>query len=337
MRNNCTRGCSWGGYFSSLSSTLPAARATGKLTIRTDSIVHSVIYDPKTSRAVGVRVIDAHTHRTQEYYAGLVFLCASAFESVRILLNSTSTRFPDGLANSSGVLGRGIMDHFPSDIGIAEVDGPELPNFAGGRPGPLLIPRFRNLDIAQKDYVRGYQMHAGAGPQSWSRALHSEGVGVKLKESLRKPGPWTMLLIAQCEALPRQDNRLTLDAQLKDAWGIPALRIAMTYGDNDRAMRAEASATVQEMLTATGYKFRMIPLTPVPGESIHEMGGAPMGRDPRTSVLNAYNQTHDVPNLFVTDGAAMASCSSANPSLTYMALTARACAHAVDELKRRNL
>ena len=338
MRNACARGCSWGGYFSSLSSTLPAGNATGLLTTRTNSIVHSVIYDPKTRRARGVRVIDAQTHRMREYHARVIFLCASAFESVRILLNSATPEFPDGLANSSGTLGRYIMDHFPSDLGLAEVDGPELPNYSGARPGPLLIPRFRNVTSAQKDYVRGYQMHAGASPAGWTRALNGGGVGAELKQSLRRPGQWTLILIAQGETLPRADNRVQLDPALKDAWGIPALHIRMTYGDNEMAMRKEATETVREMLDATGYRnHRIIPIVPLPGDAIHEMGGARMGRDPASSVLNGFNQAHDVPNLFVTDGAAMASSSNANPSLTYMALTARASAHAVEILKRGDI
>jgi choline dehydrogenase-like flavoprotein len=338
QRNACARGCSWGGYFSTLSSTLPAARATGRLTVRTDSIVHSVIYDPKTSRATGVRVIDAVTRATTEYRASVVFLCASAFESVRILFNSANPRFPTGLANSSDTLGRYVMDHFPSELGLAEVDGPEMPYFDGGRPGPLLIPRFRNIDRAEKDYVRGYQMHAGAAPAGWNRALREPGVGASLKARMRKPGPWTQILIAQGEMLPNAENRVTLDPTVKDAWDMPAVRISVAYGDNEAAMRKDATQTVHEMFDAAGYRnYRVIPIAAVPGEAIHEMGGARMGRDPKTSVLNGFNQAHDVPNLFVTDGAAMASSSSANPSLTYMALTARACAHAVDELKRRNL
>ncbi len=336
MRNACARGCSWGGYFSSLSSTLPAANATGRLTVRTDSIVHSVVYDAHKRRARGVRVIDANTHRTREYEARVVFVCASAFESVRLLLNSRSPEFPNGLANSSGVLGHFIMDHFPSDLGIAEVDGPELPNYSGARPGPLLIPRFRNVSGPAMDYVRGYQMHAGASPGSWTRGLRAgSGVGAELKQNLRRPGPWTLILIAQGETLPRYENRVELDPHVKDAWGVPALHIRMTYGDNEAAMRREATQTVQEIFDATGCRnYRMIPIVPLPGDAIHEMGGARMGRDPATSVLNGFNQAHDVPNLFVTDGAAMASSSSANPSLTYMALTARACAHAVESLKR---
>jgi choline dehydrogenase-like flavoprotein len=339
MRNACARGCSWGGYFSSLSSTLPAAQATGRLTTRTDSIVHSVIYDARRRRARGVRVIDAKTHRVRDYEARIVFLCASAFESVRILLNSKSPDFPRGMANSSGTLGHFIMDHFPSDLGIAEIDGPEMPNYSGARPGPLLIPRFRNVTGPAMNYVRGYQMHAGASPGSWTRGLRAgSGVGAELKQSLRRPGPWTLILIAQGETLPRYENRVQLDPHVKDAWGMPALHIRMTYGDNELAMRREATQTVHEILDATGYRnYRMIPIVPLPGDAIHEMGGARMGRDPKTSVLNGFNQAHDVQNLFVTDGSAMASSSNANPSLTYMALTARACANAVEILKRGDI
>ena len=336
MRNACARGCSWGGYFSTLSSTLPAAQATGRLSVRTNAIVHSVIYDARRRRAAGVRIIDAETRKTSEVRARVVFLCASAFESVRILLNSTSREFPDGLANSSGTLGRYIMDHCASDLGFAEVDGPQLSYYSGARPVPLLIPRFRNVEDAQKDYVRGYQMHAGASPSGWDRGIYAHGVGAALKSALRQTGPWSLFLIAQLEMLPQAGNRISLDPGTHDAWGMPALRVDVGYGPNEAAMRREASATVAEMFEAIGYRnHRIIPLQPVPGEAVHEMGGARMGRDPKTSVLNAWNQAHDVPNLFVTDGAAMASSSSANPSLTYMALSARAASHAVDLLKRR--
>jgi len=334
----CERGCSPGAYFSSLSSTLPAALATGRLKITTDSIVHSVIYDAKTNRAAGVRVIDAKTHKTREYRAKIVVLCASTFESIRILLNSATARYSSGLANSSGTLGKYILDHFPSDIALAEMDGPALPNFTGGRPVPLHIPRFRNLSEERSDYVRGYQLNGGAWPSGWERGLRMAGFGADFKKELSTTGRWNMVWIAQCESLPRADNTVTLDPKVKDAWGVPAVRINYTYGDNDAAMRKEATTSVVEMFEATGTRdVHVIPIKPVPGESIHEMGGARMGRDPKTSVVNAYNQTHDIPNLLVTDGAAMASASSANPSLTYMALTARACAHAVDEMKRRNL
>ncbi len=334
----CERGCSVGAYFSTQSGTLPAARATGRLTVATDSIVHSIIYDERKNRARGVRVIDANTKATREYEAKLVVLCASAFESVRILLNSATPRFPDGLANSSGTLGRYIMDHAASNLVTTQVDGPAVPNYSGGRPGPLHIPRFRNVHERRSDYVRGYQYNGAAFPLGWQRGMQAEGIGASFKHSLQRPGPWQLILVAQCEALPRAENHIRLDTHLKDAWGIPALHIDMTWGANEAAMGKEATATAVEMLEACGYKnVGVVPLPVVPGSAIHEMGGARMGKDPRTSVLNAFNQTHDIPNLFVTDGAAMSSSSSANPSLTYMALTARACAHAVEALKRRDI
>jgi choline dehydrogenase-like flavoprotein len=334
MRDNCSRGCSWGGYFSTLSSTLPAARATGRLTVRTDSIVHSVIYDPRTRRAAGVRVIDAKTRVIREYRARLVVLCASAFESVRIMLNSTSSSFPTGIANSSGVLGKYIMDHHPSHVALADVDGPTLGNYRGGRPGPLYMPRFVNIDGKHRDFVRGYQVNAFAYPQGWQRGLSMPGFGADFKHSLRSCGKWTLVMIAQCEMLPDESNTIRLNHDVKDAWGVPALHISVQLGENDHKMAANASAAVADMMErGAGLKPMMIPIQAVPGGSIHEMGGARMGRDPATSVLNGWNQAHDVPNLLVTDGAAMTSSSCANPSLTYMALTARACAHAVEELK----
>lgn len=268
----------------------------------------------------------------------MVFLCASAFESVRLLLNSRNAEFPQGLANSSGTLGRYIMDHFPSQLAVGEIDGPALPHYVGARPGPLFVPRFRNLGERRSDYVRGYQLNGGAWPRDWRRGIISRGIGASFKHSLRRTDQWQVMLMGQGECLPRVDNTLSLDREVKDAWGIPALRIDMTYGDNEAAMRADASAECLAMLQATGVQnARLIPISAVPGAAIHEMGGARMGRDPRTSVLNGFNQSHDLTNLFVTDGAAMTSSSCANPSLTYMALTARACAYAVDELKRRNL
>jgi choline dehydrogenase-like flavoprotein len=338
LRDNCARGCSWGGYFSTLSSTLPAARATGRLTVGTESIVHSVIYDPKTRRAAGVRVIDAKTHATREYRARLVVLCASAFESVRILLNSTSAEFPTGMANSSGTLGKYIMDHHPSNVALADVDGPTMKNYRGGRPGPLYMPRFVNLNGQQRDFVRGYQTNAFAYPQGWQRGLSMQGVGAEFKHSLRSSAQWTMLMISQCEMLPDEKNTIRLDSDVKDAWGMPALHIDVQLGENDRKMARDATREVTEMMeSGTGTKPIVIPIEAVPGGSIHEMGGARMGRSPKNSVLNGWNQAHDVPNLLVTDGAAMTSSSCANPSLTYMALTARACAHAVEELKQGNI
>ena len=334
----CRRGCSPGAYFSSLSSTLPAAKATGRLTIATDTIAHSVIHDSRTRRAAGVRVIDAKTHATREYRARLVVLCASAFESVRLLLNSVTPDFADGLANSSGTLGHYVMDHYPGSFVIGEIDGPQVANFSGGRPVPLHIPRFRNLDGQRKDYLRGFQMIAGAWTNGWERGLTIPGVGATFKEALRKRGRWSVFCVAQGEALPSAENRISLDPVVKDAWGIPALHVDVAFGPNEAAMKPDMTSCAEEMVREAGCDtLRVLSFTATPGGTIHEMGGARMGRDPRNSVLNAWNQAHDVPNLLVTDGAAMSSSSSANPSLTYMALTARACAHAVDLLKRKEI
>lgn len=336
--DSCQRGCRINAYFCTLSSTLPAALATGKVSVQTNSIVHSVIYDARRRRAVGVRVIDAKTRKMREYHGRIVILCASAFESVRILLNSADSHFPHGLANSSGVLGKYIMDQFFSNLITADSPGPSIPAYTGGRPAPLFIPRFSNVGSHRANYLRGYQVNGGSSPGGWERALAMKGVGTSFKDAIRRTGPWSTFLVGQGECLPRAQNHLSLDPILKDAWGIPALRIDMTYSSNETAMRKDMSTTLAEMLEATGHSnVREVPVDPIPGSAIHEMGGARMGRDPKTSVLNAYNQTHDIPNLLITDGSAMSSSACANPSLTYMALTARACAHIVDELKRRNV
>lgn len=334
----CERGCSTGSYFSTLSSTLPAAQATGRLSVLTDTIAHSLIHDPKRHRITGIRTVDAGTSRAREYHAHVIFLCASAFESVRLLLNSSDSGFPHGLANSSGTLGRYIMDHVASELAVGEFDGPSLPHFVGARPAPLFVPRFRNVGEQRTDYVRGYQLNGGAWPRDWRRGIISRGLGAAFKHELRRTDQWQVMLIGQGECLPRAENSVTLDPLVRDAWGIPAVRINMTYGTNEKAMRSDASVECLSMLQAAGARnARLIPIPAIPGAGIHEMGGARMGRDPATSVLNGFNQSHDFANLFVTDGAAMTSSSCANPSLTYMALTARACAYAVDELKRRNI
>ena len=331
----CERGCTVGAYFSTQSSTLPAAKATGNLTVQTNAIARAILVDNATGRADGVRVIDANSRAETVFKARMIFLCASSFESVRLLFNSSTERFPNGMANSSGVLGHYIMDHAMSDVVAVEVDGPQVAHYTGYRPGPLFIPRFRNVVEQRKDYVRGYQYNSGASLQDWGRGASMAGVGVEFKNALRRTGKWQIIMVAQCECLPRKENRISIDPNLKDAWGVPALHIDMSWSDNEAAMREEAADTAIAMLTATGFhNIARIPTTPVPGLAIHEMGGAPMGRDARTSVLNAYNQTHDVPNLFVTDGAAMCSSSCTNPSLTYMALTARDAAFAADRLKK---
>jgi choline dehydrogenase-like flavoprotein len=342
----CERGCSTGSYFSSLSSTLPPAMATGRLTIATDSVVHSLIYDEKRNRVAGVRVIDAHTNAMREYRARVVFLNASTINSARILLNSTSSTFPNGLANSSGVIGHYLMDHHFVAGAFGRIEGLTDHYYQGNRPNGIYIPRFRNLgdaSTARTDYTRGFGYQGGAGREGWGRGAGEAGFGVQLKRKLRDPGRWTMGLTAFAECQPRYENQVTLSDK-QDQFGIPIPRIDCSWGPNELAMRKDMQESAVEMLTAagcrevTGYdRYKEGTLGAEPGFGIHEMGTVRMGRDPKTSALNGFNQAHDVPNLFVTDGACMASSSCVNPSITYMALTARACDHAVREMKRRNL
>ncbi|HEX4241301.1 MAG TPA: GMC family oxidoreductase [Steroidobacteraceae bacterium] len=336
----CERGCSTGSYFSSLSATLPAARATGRLTIRTDAIVHSIIYDPRRRRVAGVRVIDAHTRATSEYRTRVVFLCASALESVRLLLNSATPEFGTGLANSSGTLGTHIMDHhWGGGASATFPDLPTEPGYSNGfRPCGVIVPRFRNLRAADQPFLRGYHLDGGGSRVGWKRGIAQVGLGADLKSVLKEMGPWTFWLSGNGECLPYADNCVRLNREVKDAWGVPVLHFAVSYRENETRMRADMAVCAGEMLEAAGAKdIKVFNEPDVPGLVIHEMGGARMGRDPATSVLNAYNQAHDLPNLFVTDGACMTSGGNQNPSITYMALTARACDHAVNELKRNNL
>ena len=336
----CSRGCTPGSYFCSLSSTLPDARATGNMTLRCNSIVHSVIYDPETGTASGVRVVDRETNEQMEFRGRVVFLCASALGSAKILLNSTSSRFPNGLANSSGQLGRNIMDHHFKVGASATFDGMEDQYYYGNRPNGIYIPRFRNLNgqDSDVDFIRGYGYQGSASRPGWGRALGDTGFGADLKDSLRKPGPWRMGMTAFGEILPREDNYCELDPDTKDQWGIPALRFNVSLGENEARMREDMATQAAEMLEAAGGKnVTTYDANYRPGEGIHEMGTARMGRDPETSVLNEWNQAHDVPNLFVTDGACMTSAACQNPSITYMALTARAVDYAVKEMQRNNL
>lgn len=339
-RSACSRGCSYGAYFSTQSATLPVARATGNLTLRPDSIVHSVLYDEERDRAVGVRVIDRVTHEEIEFRGRLIFLCASTLGSTHILLNSASRRFPTGLANSSGALGHYLMDHHFKVGASAELPDFEDQYYAGRRPNGVYMPRFRNIDDDSRhpDFVRGYGYQGGASRSGWGRGVAEAGFGADFKHSLREPGPWRMNLVAFGEMLPRHENYVELDPEVTDAWGIPVLHIHATLGDNERAMREDMANSAAEMLEAAGGRdVRPYTNRYAPGEGIHEMGTARMGRDPQTSVLNEYNQAHDVPNLFVTDGACMASSACQNPSITYLALTARAVDHAVAEGRRGNL
>jgi choline dehydrogenase-like flavoprotein len=335
----CERGCITHSYFSSIASTLPAAAATGRLTLRPNSVVESVLYDEAKDRATGVRVIDAETMEEREFQARVIFLCASTLESARILLNSRTSRFPTGLANSSGQLGRNVMDHCFGAGASGTIPGMEDRTYFGNRPNGIYIPRFRNVKARHPGFLRGYAFQGSATRAGWDRGAGLRGFGAAFKESLIKDlGPWQFRMTGFGECLPRADNYVTPHPTLKDRWGIPALEVHCTFGPNERAILEDVQQTAAEILEAAGatdIRTRNDHLPP--GLCIHEMGTARMGRDPRSSVLNGWNQCHDVPNVFVTDGACMASSANQNPSLTYMALTARACDHAVAQMKRNEL
>ncbi|ODU81905.1 MULTISPECIES: GMC oxidoreductase [unclassified Novosphingobium] len=329
-RSLCARGCSYGAYFSTQSSTLPAAMKTGNLTVITDAVVEALDYDPATKRVTGVRYIDAKKQR-QTASARIVFLNAGAFNSVHILLNSA----PGGLANSSGTLGTHIMDHANTLSAAALMPGFETHTSFGNRPTGVVIPRYRNMD--QMDgigHTRGFSFQGGALQSTWTQGNRMAGIGADYKEKLRHPGPWRMVLVGFADCVPRATNRLTLDRNKTDANGLPQLKVDFAFGKEEHAALAQAKAEAAEMLTAAGGKVIMGFDHPGPGgTAIHEMGGARMGHDPKTSVLNQWSQSHDIANLFVTDGAQMASSACQNPSLTYMALTARAAHAAVGMLR----
>lgn len=334
-RSICARGCSYGAYFSTQSSTLPAAMRTGNLTVITDAVVEAVEYDPKTRRATGVRYIDTKTRQRARATSRIVFLNAGSFNSVHVLLNSTSEAMPNGLANSSGVLGTHIMDHANTLSAIAIMPGFEGFTTVGNRPTGIVIPRFRNMEqVDGRGHTRGFSYQGGALQSGWTRGKREAGIGKAYKQSLQAPGAWRMVLVAFADCMPRASNRLTLDRTRTDANGLPQLRVEFAFGKEEMAALAEAKAEADAMLTHAGGKVIMGMDRPGPGgTAIHEMGGARMGNDPATSVLNKWSQSHDVANLFVTDGAQMSSTACQNPSLTYMALTARACSHAVEQLK----
>lgn len=335
-RNMCHRGCPYGAYFSANSSTLPAAYDTGNLTLLSHTLVHSVIYDENQDKAVGVRVINTQTKETKEYFARIIFLCASTLISTAILLNSETPRFSDGLANSSGVLGHYLMDHHSGVSGQGILEGGDDRIYKGFRPAMVAIPRFRNLYEQQTDFLRGYGIWGGA----YRQGLNPDqvGIGASLKEKLTQYGPWVMSLGTQAETLPNYDNRVEIDQDNLDEWGFPMIRVVAEYGENEMKMREDIYQQIGEMLEVAGLKeINVSKSTPVFGDTIHEMGTARMGKDPNTSVLNAYNQSHDVPNLFVTDGSCMVSSGNVSTSLTYMALTARACDYAVKQMKQGNI
>lgn len=341
-RNRCHNGCPFGAYFSSNSATLPAARNTGNLTLRTDAIVSEVIFDNETQKAKGVRIIDQHTKQTEEYFSKILFLNASTLGTTFLLLNSKSKRFPNGFGNDSGVVGHYLMDHHFQVGATGTFDGFNDKYYTRGRPIGIYVPRYRNLPgkEQQKNFLRGYGFQGSSSRAGWGRAMGQQGIGAPLKEKMQHPGNWSTWLGGWGEQLPDFDNKVSLDTSQTDPWGLPILKIDCEFKSNELAMRQDIMLTSQEMLEAAGHKdikpFDDLATTP-PGHCIHEMGTCRMGKDPKTSALNKWNQMWAAENVFVTDGASMTSSACQNPSLTYMALTARAADYAVKQLKRGDL
>lgn len=339
-RNRCIRGCPFGAYFSSLSSTLPAAEATGNMTLRPDSIVHEIMYDPDTKKATGVKVIDRVTKETFEFKAKVIFLCASAIASTSILMQSKSDRFPNGMGNDSDQLGRNIMDHQLQVGASGKFDGFEDKYYKGRKPNGVYVPRFRNLggDTDRKDYIRGFGYQGGASRNNWEDTVAELSYGKELKDEVLKPGGWTFGMMGFGEVLPNEENRFTLDYDKKDQWGLPTVTFDAELKENELKMRKDIQASAIEMLEKAGLKEVQGYDNPSAlGLGIHEMGTARMGRDRKTSVLDGNNALHDVSNVYVTDGSFMTSSSCVNPSLTYMAFTARAANHAAEQLKKGNI
>ncbi|HEV7330623.1 MAG TPA: GMC family oxidoreductase [Flavisolibacter sp.] len=337
-RDKCWLGCTFGGYFSTQSATLPAAMKTGNLTVRPFSIVKEIIYDKDTKRAKGVRILDAQNNQTYDYFSKIVFLNASALNSAWVLMNSATDVWPDGLGSSSGELGHNVMDHHFRVGANGRAEGYDDKYVYGKRPNGIYVIRYRNIGDDKRDYVRGFGYQGSASRQGWGRDVAELTIGADYKDALCEPGEWRMGMTAFGEMLPYHENRVYLDKSKKDKWGLPVLAMDVEIKDNERKMRVDMANDAAEMLTAAGLKdVSTYDSDYAPGMGIHEMGTARMGRDPKTSVLNAYNQVWDAPNVYVTDGACMTSASCVNPSLTYMALTARACDHAVKELKKGNV
>ncbi|MCU0405085.1 MAG: GMC family oxidoreductase [Chitinophagaceae bacterium] len=337
-RNKCWLGCPFGAYFSTQSATLPAAMATGNLTLRPFSIVTKIIYDKDTQKAKGVEVLDAETNQTYEYYAKIVFLNASAFNSTWVLMNSATDIWPGGLGSSSGELGHNVMDHHFRCGASGDAEGYEDKYYYGRRPNGIYVPRFVNILDDKRDYVRGFGYQGGASREGWGRDIAELNIGGEFKDALCEPGKWRMGITAFGEILPYHENRIYLHESRKDKWGLPVLAMDVEIKENERKMRKDMMEEGKAMLESAGLKN----VSTYDGEyafgmGIHEMGTARMGRDPKTSVLNEWNQVWDCKNVFVTDGACMTSAGCVNPSLTYMALTARAANYAVDELKKGNL
>jgi choline dehydrogenase-like flavoprotein len=337
-RNLCIRGCPYGAYFSSVSATLPSAERTGNMTLKPDQIAYEVIHDNDKGKATGVRVIDANTGKQTDYFAKVIFLCASALGSAYILLNSVSSRFPNGLGNDSGELGHNIMDHNKPGNSSASVEGHMDVAYTGRRPNGFYIPRYRNVGKDKRDYLRGFGYQGRAARSNYGRFNDTPLIGEELKKAAQEPGPWNIGMTAFGEILPYHENRMWLDRDKKDRHGLPMLAVDAIARENEIRMQKDMLADAAEMLEAAGYKNVTVRSDSYNvGNSIHEMGTARMGADPKKSVLNKYNQVHACKNVFVTDGSFMVSSACQNPSLTYMAFTARAANHAVEELKKGNL
>lgn len=340
-RNKCGMGCPFSAFFSSTSVTLPAANATGNMTIRPWSIAHSIIYDEQKGKATGVKVIDAESGEMVEYFARIIFCNASTLSSTRILLNSTSSRFPNGMGNDSGELGHNLMDHTYRVGAMGVFEGHEDKYYKGRRPNGIYIPRYWNINEETKSdkFVRGFGYQGGAYRAGWGRGGNMDDFGADFKQSLiNDPGPWNFFITGFAECLPYHENQVTLDTDSLDKWGQPTLAIDCEWKENELALNKQIQEDAVEMLEKSGLKDIIgFDNKHEPGFGIHEMGTARMGKDPKTSVLNAHNQVHGCENVFITDGACMTSNSCVNPSLTYMALTARAANHAISELKKQNL
>lgn len=338
FRNQCSLGCPFGGYFSTQSSTLPAAMKTGNLTVRPWSIVTKILYDKDTKKATGVEVLDAETNQTYEFKSKIIFLNASTLNSTWILMNSATDVWPEGLGSSSGELGHNLMDHHLGVGAGGWVEGYEDKYYYGRRPNGFYIPRFRNINGEKRDYIRGFGYQGAGSRENWSQEVAEYSIGAQFKEALTEPGRWTIGMGGFGEILPYHENKVTLDKTRKDKWGLNILAIDCELKQNELNMRKDMLNDAIEMLEAAGVKdVGGADGDGTPGRGIHEMGTARMGKDPKTSVLNKWNQVWDAQNVFVTDGSFMASAACQNPSLTYMAFTARAANHAVEELKKRNL
>lgn len=339
-RNLCSRGCPYGGYFSSTACTLPSAERSGNMTLRPNSIVHELIYDENKGKATGVRVLDAETGETIEFFAKVIFLCASTMGSTFIMMNSISNRFPNGLGNDSGELGCNIMDHHLGVGASGVMEGFEDQYYFGRRANGVYIPRFRNIGKDKRDYLRGFGYQGGGNRASWSDLVAELSIGADLKKAAETPGVWNLGIGGFGEVLPDHSNQVTINKDKKDKYGLPTLLFDTEFKENDYKMRIDMANDAAEMLEAAGAKNVVSHDRKSQhglGLGIHEMGTARMGKDPKTSVLNKYNQVHACKNVFVTDGSFMTSAACVNPSLTYMAFTARAASYAVEELKKGNL